>query len=55
MDWQIEDGNKAFTNAALFKGGIILVLPTEDPKIDGALWNDNGILKISTSPAVGVE
>ena len=51
MDWQIEDGNKAFTNAALFKGGIILVLPKEDPKIAGALWNDNGILKLSEGEA----
>lgn len=25
----------------------ILNLPTSDPQVEGALWNDNGVLKIS--------
>ncbi len=28
--------------------GGIYIPPTEDPKIDGVIWNDKGTLKIST-------
>ena len=29
-------------------GILLLLLPELDPKVEGALWNDNGVLKISS-------
>jgi hypothetical protein len=51
-EWQIEDGHKSFTNAALFNSGIIVVLPITDPEIENAIWNDSGVLKISSGVIV---
>ena len=31
---------------------LILNIPTNDPGVIGALWNDSGILKISSGPVV---
>lgn len=40
-DLYIEDGN------FVFAGGLIPTLPTSDPLVAGALWNDSGSVKIS--------
>ena len=28
-----------------------IILPDTDPEVDGALWNDGGVITVSTGPA----
>jgi hypothetical protein len=51
VEWQIEDGHKLFTNEVLLLNGMVLIVPTSDPKIANAVWNNNGVLNISKGQA----
>lgn len=38
------------TGASFLQDGLTYIVPDTDPQWEGALWNDNGVLKISTTP-----
>ena len=42
-------------NVTIYRDGNLIIpdLPDEDPEVEGALWNDNGTLKISAGPQEG--
>jgi hypothetical protein len=38
-------------DAVLSADPLILTLPTSDPEVAGAIWNDAGTVKVSAGPA----
>lgn len=49
MAWSYRSQDEADMLATIDQAPIVL-LPTTDPEVVGALWNNNGVLEISGGP-----